>query len=228
MEPLSYYATIPSWLLSLDITSGEKVMCIMLSALSSRDGYCFATNDYLAQILSTTENAVKLTLGRLERGGVICIENKKTKIAGNRKIYLSFIQQNPQGQNPTGDESKPHEKTLEAFEKFYAKYPRKQKRVPALEMFKAKKLTARIEDLLRATEIYAKSVEGTEIHFIMLPTSFLNKGIWEEYVTKAEEKKSNGAHVPPLNSFDNFIAKCQEIAETCFVEQSRKMRLIFL
>lgn len=238
MEPsLNYYATIPSWLLSVDITSGEKVMCILLTALSNKEGYCFATNQYLSEVLGITENAVKLSLGRLERGGIITIQNKKTKISGNRRIYLSFIQQNPSSPEiisslPTNREEKKNQNpkiknaaVMEAFKKFYDRYPRKQKQQPAFDIFKRKQLINRVDDLINAAEKYKNSVEGVEMKFVMLPTTFLNQGVWEEYLEEGE-KKSNGAQTQ-LNPFDNFIEKIENISKGIFSGEIKKGEIDF-
>jgi predicted transcriptional regulator len=234
---LSYYATIPSWLLGLDITNGEKIMCILLSSLSNKEGYCFATNQYLSEVLGMTENAVKISLGRLERGGIITIQNKKTKVSGNRRIYLSFVQKNPS--NPeiissfsTHRENKkiqtpkiPNVAVMEAFKKFYDRYPRKQKQQPAFDIFKRKQLINRVNDLINATDKYKNSVEGVDMKFIMLPTTFLNQGVWEEYLEEGE-KKLNGAQTQ-LNPFDFFIEKIENISKGIFSGEIKKGEIDF-
>jgi len=206
---MNYYTTIPSWILSKKIPPSEKLMCVLLSALSQKDGFCYANNKYLAESLGTSEGAVIKIINRLSSIDMIAIINKKTKIIGNRKIYLKFVEinesdktSNDDDQNDIGDLS---EDPIESkFDLFYNLYPRREKRVLALKMFKSKKLHNRIDDLLSATKRYIAEKEGTEVKFLMLPATFLNNEIWEEYVGSGNKKISNAAGAED-DQFEAFV-----------------------
>ena len=65
----------------------------------------------------------------------------------------------------------------------------------AFQRFKSLKLGGRFDDLLAATRNYALAMDGKEQDFIAHPTTFLNKGYWEDYITQVSdsEKIANGA-----------------------------------
>lgn len=223
MAQVSYYATIPSWVLSHKTLSyGEKVMCALLSAMSQRDGYCFASNEALAEALGTSEGAVIKILTRLDEANVITIAKKKTKKSGNRQIRLVFAEN--LGTSTEDNDGKKFangaadQNPNDPFDRFYEIYPRKEKKIPAQKMFKSKKLHSRIDDLLRATKNYARKVSDTDQQFIMLPSTFLNNQIWEEYIGKEEPQKfANGAAAEEsADPFDTFVNRMEVLAREIF------------
>ena len=70
---------------------------------------------------------------------------------------------------------KPPEAYTEAFEAFWAAYPRKKKKRKAFEAWVAKKPPAYTLDAVGA---YAQSVRHTEERYILLPASWLNAESW--------------------------------------------------
>lgn len=218
MDQMSYYATVPAWMLSMEMPSAEKLMCVLLSALSQRDGFCFATNAFIGNALGISEGAVKNILRRLNDIGIIKIVNKKTKVAGNRKIYLQFVETNMCPVANVTEETRISSTNSgidsidAAFDKFYTIYPRKEKKVLALKMFKSKKLYGRIDDLIQATKNYSVKNIETDVKFIMLPVTFLNNEIWEENITANDLKKNSNGAVVVKTGFDAFVVKSQKLA----------------
>lgn len=218
MSSISYYAVIPSWVLSHSkLSASEKLMCALISAMSQKSGYCFATNDALAIALNVTESSVKYVLQKLEASNIIAIHNKKTKKAGNRQIRLVFAERIEEGEDAQEAPELARDEIADAFDRFYEVYPRKEHRIPALKMFKSKKLHKKINDLVAAAKVYAEKKSETDKQFILLPASFLNNQVWEEYVYATEEgkKNSNGA-AAPVDPFESFIAKCRVYSDELF------------
>jgi len=87
----SFDAVIPSWLL-LDkkIPNRAKLLYAHIRALSKKNGYCFATNEFLSEIIGVSIRTIKTYLRKLEKIGVIETEIKPRKGGGwERKIRLN-------------------------------------------------------------------------------------------------------------------------------------------
>ncbi|MBO6194977.1 MAG: helix-turn-helix domain-containing protein [Bacilli bacterium] len=79
------FVVIPRLLLNDNRLS--KTDCILfglLKSLSLKEGYCFCTNEYLAEYINTTVRNVNYSLSKLKKYGYIIIYLKK----GRRKIYI--------------------------------------------------------------------------------------------------------------------------------------------
>lgn len=69
----------------------EKGLWSLLFGLSFKEGYCFATNEYLAYRMGTSSNAIKTMLSSLKKKTLIDIkdENRRKK---DRKIYIPNLE----------------------------------------------------------------------------------------------------------------------------------------
>lgn len=87
----SYYVVIPTnILINTSISSQAKILYGYISSLINSDGYCFASNDYLAEKLNVTTRQVRNYLQELEDNQVIKREliYSDSKEVKARKIYL--------------------------------------------------------------------------------------------------------------------------------------------
>jgi hypothetical protein len=87
----SYYAIIPSDVRYDDsISSSAKLLYGEISALIGKDGFCFASNDYFADLYKTTRETIARQLTKLEKAGHIqrVIEKSDSGQVISRKIYL--------------------------------------------------------------------------------------------------------------------------------------------
>ena len=90
-EKPSYYAIIPSDVRYDDsIPAAAKLLYGEISALIGADGYCFASNDYFADLYKTTRETIARQLTKLEQAGHIrrVIEKAPSGQITTRKIYL--------------------------------------------------------------------------------------------------------------------------------------------
>lgn len=87
-----YYAVIPGEVLFCrELTHGAKVLYGMLTSLCDREGYCWATNDYLAEVFDLSESTVTRWLSQLERLGFIRSEMVTTPKGSERRIYAGLF-----------------------------------------------------------------------------------------------------------------------------------------
>lgn len=75
------------------LKNGEKILYTFISSLSNKNGFCYASNAYLSEIVGVTKNTIGVYLKHLEDLGYI-YRNFKTSKNDNanveRKIYLNY------------------------------------------------------------------------------------------------------------------------------------------
>ena len=87
-----YYAIIPADVRYDDrIPPNAKLLYGEISALIGKDGFCFATNQYFADIYGCTQVTIARLVGKLEQAGYIRREQERDKTGQvvRRKLYLS-------------------------------------------------------------------------------------------------------------------------------------------
>lgn len=92
MERPGYYAIIPADVrYDGGIPPNAKLLYGEISALIGKDGFCFASNQYFADIYGSTPKSIQRLITKLEDAGYIMRELEKDKSGkvSRRKIYLS-------------------------------------------------------------------------------------------------------------------------------------------
>ena len=93
---MNYYVMIPGFLFENDcLTITDKVFVGLINGLSGETGYCYASNEKLAQYLGTTIPSVKNTISRLYAKDIL--ENTGTKF--DRKLVVKYIEKTPTEKN---------------------------------------------------------------------------------------------------------------------------------
>ena len=72
MKP-SYYAIIPADVRYSDLKPNAKLLYGEITALSSKEGYCFATNRYFAELYNVTKNTISLWISQLQKKGFVSV-----------------------------------------------------------------------------------------------------------------------------------------------------------
>ena len=83
----NYYAIIPAIVrYDKELTDKAKLLYGEITCLCNKEGYCFATNNYFANLYNCTPRAIQFTISKLQEKGYIkiIIENNY-----QRKIYLT-------------------------------------------------------------------------------------------------------------------------------------------
>ena len=94
-EKKSYYAIIPANVrYDKSITPNAKLLYGEITALCNEKGYCWASNNYFANLYEVTPQAVSKWINQLAKKGYITLDYER---AGNeikqRNIYIATYQQ---------------------------------------------------------------------------------------------------------------------------------------
>ena len=74
-------------LLDEDLSSTTKLLMGLITTLSMKDGYCYASNRYLSNLLKVSKRTITSSITALRRKKYIKIDNEDN----SRKIYLANI-----------------------------------------------------------------------------------------------------------------------------------------
>ena len=87
---IGYYAIIPATVLFNEkIKANEKLLYAIITVLSNKEGYCFASNAYLGKLLNAQPHTISKWVSHLKDLGFVCldiIKNDKNEII-QRRIY---------------------------------------------------------------------------------------------------------------------------------------------
>lgn len=107
--PSSYYAIIPAYIrYNKELKFAERLMYGEITALSNKEGYCFASNRYFAELYGVSQSTISRWISHLAELGSLHVEiirNEKKEII-ERRIYVvdnPYVQNNqyPYVQNTT-------------------------------------------------------------------------------------------------------------------------------
>lgn len=89
---IGYYSVIPATVLyNKELKPNEKLLYAIITSLACKEGYCFASNEYLAEKLGVNRKTVSSWITHLEEKKFIIrevIRNENQRIL-KRKIYLN-------------------------------------------------------------------------------------------------------------------------------------------
>ena len=74
-------------LLDEDLSSTTKLLMGLITTLSMKDGYCYASNRYLSNLLKVSKRTISSSITALRRKKYVEIGNEDSA----RKIYLASI-----------------------------------------------------------------------------------------------------------------------------------------
>lgn len=82
------YVQVPMVVLADDgISSTAKLLMGLITTLSMKDGYCYASNRYLSNLLKVSKRTISSSITALRRNNYLKIDNEDSA----RKIYLANI-----------------------------------------------------------------------------------------------------------------------------------------
>lgn len=99
-EPVerAYYAVIPAHVrYDRALKPNAKLLYGELTALCNQTGYCWASNDYFAQLYGLTAETISRLIAQLEQRGYIRCEMEATDKGSRRRIYAGCFLVEPGG-----------------------------------------------------------------------------------------------------------------------------------
>jgi hypothetical protein len=89
-ERQSYYVVIPMPVFEdKDLKANEKLLYGLISSLINKEGFCFASNEFLSTKLNISKINISKTLKKMEEKGYIAmVYLRDGAIVKNRKIYI--------------------------------------------------------------------------------------------------------------------------------------------
>ena len=93
-ESIGDYSVIPATILyNKELKANEKLLYAMITSLACKEGYCFASNKYLAEKLDVNPKTVSSWISDLRDKGFITVElirNENNQII-QRKIHINDV-----------------------------------------------------------------------------------------------------------------------------------------
>ena len=232
-EKPGYYAILPPDVrYDKQLPQGAKLLYSEITALSNKNGYCWASNDYFAKLYSVSNSTIQSWLKSLEDKSYISRVIKYK--SGSKEVEQRFISLNPQPENYTTPPRKlgdPHPEnwqenntsinknirassTLESdFEKLWKLYPKKIGKKPALAAYKRvmsrKKNPATNRQIQDGIVAYRQLInsKGTEKRFVKDGSTFFNQEAWNDYLEVVkEERDEQEARKPKFDPQQTAIA----------------------
>lgn len=93
-EKVGYYSVIPATVLyNKELKANEKLLYTIITSLACKEGYCFASNKYLAEKLDVNPKTISSWISDLKNKNFIVVElirNENNQII-QRKIYINDV-----------------------------------------------------------------------------------------------------------------------------------------
>lgn len=185
-----------------DLTDSEKILFCEITALSNKNGYCYASNKYLSEIYGVSIDTISRRVNKLKKKGFVDVQLIKAKGSNNikeRRIYPyvdlptgigkvagsgigkvadrgigNSAEDNNLSINNLNTNNLNNNKEYALFEKWWKIYPKKNasKKDVAKKFEKAIKEVGE-EKLFAHTDIYLQT--QNEIQFVCNPAKFFNQ-----------------------------------------------------
>jgi hypothetical protein len=175
-----------------DLTASEKNLMGLINSLSAKEGYCFASNTYLASVLGITSSGIRKCLHNLESLNLI---TRTLKYKENNEVEFRHIKPTtplllqghtpllPQGHTPatTGAHNKEINNkvinnSIERFEEFWNTY---NKRV-GKDKTKAKWTKLKDKEVDAIFLALPNYIASREVKYRKDPERFLTHRVWED------------------------------------------------
>ncbi len=171
----------------------SKLILLMIANYADEKGEAYPSQIHLAKLCQCTRISVNKHIKVLERNNFITIKKTRGGMYAYNTYHLNMGLVN--NINLVSKESLPNtqDKQINKFDEFWALCPRKiaKKKTKLIynKILKDKEVSEYA--LIKGMEQYKKSVDGTDVQFIVHPTTWLNQGRWEdEIITKHKHNKN--------------------------------------
>lgn len=203
----SYYAVIPAEVrYDKNLKDKAKLLYGEISALCNKNGICWASNSYFANLYGVSNTTISTLIKNLVDRGYIeteIIYREGTKEILNRYLkifkdpYLKNfkypmqknLKDNNTSINNTSINNNPYNPPKE-FETFWKAYPRHDNKQKTIKWFeKNKPSEGLLKIMLDKIELLKKTKQWQNKQFIPMPTTWLNGKRWEDEVLESDLTK---------------------------------------
>lgn len=232
-EKKSYYAIIPANVrYDKTLTPNAKLLYGEITALCNEKGYCWASNNYFAELYEVKPQAVSRWINLLADKGYLKLEYEYNgKEIKQRNIFIvdlsikkeevsiksdEGINKNVKGYQYNRKDNNTINNTLgeEQFNHFYSQYPKKVDKTDSKKVFTSLlKKGITLQEIMLKLEIYKDREKNTELKYIRSPARFLRT--LEDYELPTQQ---------PKKEIEKTMYKCKkcdtilrdEICPKCF------------
>ena len=228
----SYYAIIPANVrYDNDLTPNAKLLYGEITALCNEKGYCWASNNYFAELYKVSKKSISKWINQLIQKGYIksqIMYKEGSKSREERRLYISnpmeekFHTPSPKVLYPmeekfhTPMEEKVKDNntyinntnnntviSLDDIDNIWKLYPNKKDKTKAYKYIKRilTKEKISVEELERAVKRYAKEKENTDKQYIKHGSTFFNGA----YIDYLDENYQPSESVQPTTKIESSL-----------------------
>lgn len=228
----SYYAIIPANVrYDNDLTPNAKLLYGEITALCNEKGYCWASNNYFAELYKVSKKSISKWINQLIQKGYIksqIMYKEGSKSIEERRLYISnpmeekFHTPSPKVLYPieekfhTPMEEKVKDNntyinntnnntviSLDDIDNIWKLYPNKKDKTKAYKYIKRilTKEKISVEELERAVKRYAKEKENTDKQYIKHGSTFFNGA----YIDYLDENYQPSESVKPTTKIESSL-----------------------
>ena len=188
---IGYYAIIPANVrYDKNLPPNAKLLYGEITALCNQYGYCWATNEYFANLYGVSKVSISKWISILVekeyiKSEIVYKEGSKEILNRYLKIFEYPIKEKFKENNTSMNNTIKKETYKEKFETFYKAYPRKVGKANVEKWFNKNKPDDKLFELMmRKLEIFKKSPDWFKDNgqFIPYPTTWLNQKRWEDEI----------------------------------------------
>ena len=210
MQEHNFYAVIPTKILrDGSLKEKSKLLYADISSLCNQKGYCWASNEYFANLYGVREETISRALKEIEKSGYIKIDYKKRGAQITERIISILPLYDCENNQPTIDEKinrtideKVKDNNISinnininsAFESVWKLYPNKKGKGKVSDKAKKTLFDKGEEQIKRCIERYLKELKKDEWRHPQNGSTFFTSGyvdyLDENYTDKKEVKNS--------------------------------------
>ena len=191
----SYYAIIPAKVrYDQNVPANAKLLYGEITALCNKEGYCWATNAYFANLYGVHKNTVSdwiaklisaehINLELIYEEGTRQVKYRYLRLAeeGIKKNHDGSIQENTEDNSTSMSTKDNNTSNIDHFEQFWSVYPRKVGKANAKKAWDNKVTSDQIiKDIAFNVEQRILQGEWSDVRFIPHPATYLNGARWQD------------------------------------------------
>lgn len=225
-----YAMCLNKWALDKEIKD-ELGLLVIISSLCAEKGYCYASNEYFANLFNISQETVSRKIKLLEKKNYITIEYEK-RGCEIKKRYLrltnisiddyqknqSTIDENVKENNISINNTSINNNIYnQEFERLWTIYPKKQGKKDALKYFiRVRKNGVDFDDILKGLENYIEYIKqkGISQQYIKQGSTWFNQECWnDDYSIQSENNNIPKWHKKNIKREELNEKEQQEIEE---------------